>query len=102
MATPAQVRTFVELLDPTCEARPETKPLAARPASLAGLRLALLDNTKPNVGPFYEALRAALCARVPLAAVTIYRKRDSSSPLPDEVERLILAEADVVVNAIAD
>jgi hypothetical protein len=93
---------MVELLDPTCEARPEAKPLAPRPAALSGLRLALLDNTKPNVGPFYAALRAVLLARVPLAAATIYRKRDSSSPLPDEVERAILADADVIVNAMAD
>lgn len=102
MVTQAQSRAVVELLDPTCEAQPEAKPLAERPAALQGKRLALLDNTKPNVGPFYVALREALLARVPLAAATIYRKRDSSSPLPDEVERAILTEADVVVNAMAD
>lgn len=100
MATPT--RGFVELLDPTCEAHPELKPLAERPASLAGKRLALLDNTKPNVGPFYERLRAALLARAPFADVTVYRKRDSSSPVPDEVERALLAASDLVVNAMAD
>ena len=82
----------------------EAAPLSIshRVTTLAGLRLALLDNTKWNANKLLRELRDQLQAQHPLAAVNYYRKESFSRFAAPELVEKIRAENDIVVTAIGD
>lgn len=87
---------------------PESVVLAASPASLAGKRIAVLDNGKPNAATVMKRAAETLAARTG-AEVSLVTKKgpqglsaNAAIPMaPDIMERL-LAEADVVITGAAD
>lgn len=88
------------VLNPVASPRVHDRPLADRPASLAGLRIGLLDNQKANAGRLLDGVGAALVERWP--DVTIVRERKiATSPSPEAVMGR-LEECDAVILAIAD
>jgi len=82
------------------EATPLT--LAPRVKALAGLRLALLDNTKWNANKLLRGLRDRLVAKHGFAAVNYYRKESFSLNARPELIDEIAANNDIVLTAIAD
>jgi hypothetical protein len=91
------------LLDPTGddERTPDTR-LAPRPSSLAGLRVGLLDNTKPNASALLTAVADELRRRWGVASSTMYTKSYFGTPAPPSQIRAIRADCDVVVAGIGD
>ncbi|MBI3965506.1 MAG: hypothetical protein HY329_07710 [Chloroflexi bacterium] len=88
------------LLDPTDTAKPSPKA-AARLRSLAGVRVALLDNKKPNAALLLRRIGERLVAEHGVAETALFSKFIYSKPAaPDVVERL--AAYDAVVTAIGD
>jgi len=82
----------------------EAAPMATAPRvkSLAGLRLALLDNTKWNANKLLRGLRDRLSARHAFRAVNYYRKQSFSlNAAPGLIEE-IAASNDIVLTAIGD
>lgn len=87
---------------------PEMSTLAPSPASLAGKRIAVLDNGKPNAGVVMERAAATLAARTG-AAVTLVTKKgpqglsaNAAIPMAPDIFDRLLAEADVVITGAAD
>lgn len=76
--------------------------LAPRVASLAGLRLGVLDNTKWNAGRLLRGIAAQLERDAGLAAVSFYRKESFSKNAAPELLDAIAADNDVVLTAIGD
>jgi hypothetical protein len=88
------------LLDPTAEHTPARRERLARPRSLAGLTVGLLDIAKPRGDIFLDQLEAQLRGR----GVTVkrYRKPTPSRVAPLDTRLKISSECDVVIEALAD
>jgi hypothetical protein len=92
------------ILDPTgavkTTARPAA-PRAPRPASLRGVRVGLLINTKQNARPFLEEVGRLLTEKYGVS-VTARTKLNFAVPEPDEVIKEMAAEADVIITGVGD
>lgn len=88
------------LLDPTSELSPVQRPRRARPSSLEGLAVGLLDISKRRGDVFLDRLDARL--RECGLGVRRYRKPRFSILAPFELQQQIAAECDVVVEGLAD
>jgi hypothetical protein len=88
------------VLSPLGSAAGEIKTLARRPASLRGLRIGILDNSKPNADALLGRVAELLVERTGASSVAVWRKPGSSRPATviDEV----VAGADVVLTGSAD
>lgn len=93
---------------PDSEPGPITAALAPSPSSLSGLRIAVLDNGKPNADVVMTRAAETLAARTGATVSVITKKgplglsANAAIPLaPDRLE-LILAQADLVITGAAD
>jgi len=91
---------MTELLDPTSERAPLTRPRIARPQSLGGKTVALLDIAKKRGDVFLDRIEERL--RSQGHRVKRYRKARFSIVAPPELLRQIRAECDLAVEALAD
>ena len=90
----------MKVLDPTGELVVASMPLTARPPSLSGLNVGLLDITKARGDVFLDALAELLTARG--AVVSRYAKPTFTKPAPIDLRHEIAAKCDVVIEALAD
>ena len=76
------------------------EPLARRPASLTGLRIGVLDNSKPNADVLLGRVAERLVERVGGATVRRWQKPGASHPalMLDEIAGAV----DVVLTGSAD
>ena len=90
----------MKVLSPLSAGAGFVKPLAPRPASLRGLRIGVLDNSKPNADVLLGRVAELLAARTQAASVRHWRKPGSSraATMIDE----IAAAADVLLTGSAD
>mgnify|MGYP001328662100 CR=1 FL=1 len=89
------------ILDPTDERTPIRRTLTPRPEAITGT-VALLDISKPRGDVLIDRLQERLAERLPGVTFKRYRKPTFTKPAPDELVRTIVAEADLVVEALAD
>jgi hypothetical protein len=89
-----------ELLDPTAERTVETRERLARPASISGLRIGLLDISKPRGNVFLDRLEERLVERG--AHVERFRKPTFTKPAPADLRYEISTKCDLVIEALAD
>ena len=90
----------MKVLDPTSERSPASRTLAARPASLDGLTVGLLDISKPRGDVFLDQLEANLAGRG--LSVLRYAKPTFTKPAPIDLRHEISTKCDVVIEALAD
>jgi hypothetical protein len=92
-----EFRTFV---DPTGEQSPAGRVLPARPATLQGLSVGLLDIAKPRSDVFLDRIEQRLSAQ----GITVrrYRKPTMTKVAPIEIKQRIAAECNVVIEGLAD
>jgi hypothetical protein len=88
------------VLDPTGELAPALKPLSARPASLAGKTVGLLDITKARGDVFLDRLQELLQERG--LQVERFAKPTFTKPAPIDLRHEIALKCDVVIEALAD
>jgi hypothetical protein len=88
------------VLDPTGELAPAQRELTARPASLEGLTVGLLDISKPRGDVFLDRLEQLLMERG-LRTVR-YRKPTFTKNAPIDLRHEIASQCDVVIEALAD
>ena len=88
------------LLDPTAERQPVARALAARPATLAGLSVAILDISKARGNVFLDRVAELLAARG--VKVNRYRKPTFTRPAPITLRQQIAAENQLVIEGLAD
>lgn len=89
------------VLDPTDESASAHREAIARPRSLDGARVGLLDISKPRGDVFLNRFEELLSAHG-AASVRRYAKPTYAKPLPPDLRREIAAECDVVISALAD
>jgi hypothetical protein len=76
----------VRIVDPSGSEPPtRTHAVSARPASLAGARIAVLSNGKPNAGYVVGTLGRSLAERLGTAAPAMAEKPNSSVAVSDQV-----------------
>lgn len=88
------------LVDPTSELRPAARQLTARPVSLDGLTVALLDISKARG----DVVLDRLAARLASDGVTVrrYAKPTFAKPAPVDLRHEIATHCEVVIEALAD
>ena len=93
---------------PDSEPGPELARLASSPASLAGLRIAVLDNGKPNAAVVMARAAETLAARVGAEVTLVIKKgpggRSANAAIPcaEDVFARVVEEADLVLTGAAD
>jgi hypothetical protein len=90
------------VFDPRGVVEGERAALAPRVATLAGLRLGVLDNTKWNAGRLLRKTATRLDGQYGFAAVNYYCKESFSKAADPALVAQIAAENDVVLTAIGD
>jgi hypothetical protein len=88
------------VLDPTGEQQVAERQLLARPPSIDGLRVGLLDISKPRGDVFLDRLESRLTAAG--ASVQRYRKPTFTKPAPVDLRHEIATQCDLVIEALAD
>jgi hypothetical protein len=88
------------ILDPTSERSVAERQRLARPASLSGLTVGLLDISKPRGDVFLDRLEQRLVEVG--ASVKRYRKPTFTKPAPVDLRHEIATECHVVIEALAD
>lgn len=93
---------MIEILDPTTAAA--TRPLvrAPRPSSLAGTRVALVENTKVNSDRLLQKLGDLLVAEYGARETRLWRKRHASTAVDEALVEEVRRTADVAVTGIGD
>ena len=93
---------MIELLDPTTEAVAQAVAYAARPDTLAGKRVALIENTKFNSDKLLLKIGDILKSEYGVGEVKLYHKRNASVPAHEEIIEDVKKTCDLVVAGIGD
>ena len=88
------------LLDPTAERSPTIRPRLARPASLDGLIVGIMDISKPRGDVFLDRLDQRLTERG--IQVKRYAKPTMTRPAPLPLRQQMGTEIDVMIEGLAD
>jgi hypothetical protein len=88
------------ILDPTGEQTVVEREVLARPTSLDGLTVGLLDISKPRGNVFLDRVEERL--RGLGAEVRRYSKPTFTKPAPVDLRHQITTECQVVIEALAD
>jgi hypothetical protein len=88
------------VLDPTSERVPASRPLLARPTSLEGATVGLLDISKARGDVFLDRLDELL--RGGGLKVLRFAKPTFTKPAPVDLRHEIAMQCDVVIEALAD
>ena len=91
----------MQIIDPTDEREPIRRALTARPEAISGT-VALLDISKPRGDVLIARLEERLAERLPGVTLKRYKKPTFTKPAPETLRREIAAEADFIVEALAD
>ena len=90
------------ILDPV--SIPTTKKLALtpRPQSIGGLRIAVVDNTKPNFNIFMDRIEELLLSRYGVGSVSRYVKPGRTVGVAANVVAEIKAKCDFAITGLGD
>jgi len=92
----------MDMVDPSGRSVAASKALAKRPASLTGVVVGLLDNSKPNARALLDGVGQALRERFGAREIRLWDKPGSSRAAATEVLDDIAAACDVALTASAD
>ncbi len=90
----------ITMLDPTSELSSVNRQPIARPTSLEGLTIGLLDISKARGDVLLNRIESLLNDRGLMTKR--YMKPTFSRPAPDVLQQQIATECDVVIEALAD
>jgi hypothetical protein len=92
----------MKIFDPTSRPVERAVEVASRPATLRGLRLGLVDNTKFNSDTLLRKLAGRLAHRHGVTVTVTNRKRSPSHEIDEGGVRALRAQADLVISGIGD
>ena len=98
--TRTTINTVRFVLDPTSERNPSQRHILARPNSLKGLTVGLLDISKARGDVFLDQLERRLVGVG--ASVKRFRKPTFTKPAPVDLRHEIAITCNVVIEALAD
>ena len=90
----------ITVLDPTNESTPASRQLLARPRSIEGLTVGLLDISKPRGDVFLNRIEELLTERG--AKVLRFKKPTFTKPAPVDLRHEIATQCNLVIEALAD
>ena len=93
---------MIEILDPTVEISTQAIKFVARPDSLAGKRVGLVENTKFNSDRLLQKIGDILVADYGAADARMWRKHNASVPAHEGIVQELRATCDVMVAGIGD
>jgi hypothetical protein len=93
---------MIEFLDPTAEAIAQEVPRVPGLPSLAGKRVALIDNTKTNSDRLLEKIGDILKVEHGVAETRVWRKRNPSVPIEDPALAEVRDKFDIAVAGVGD
>ncbi len=96
-----RAREKILVYEPAAEAPGGCAPAAARPATLNGKSVGLINNTKDLTDEIFDALGAGLQEQFPEVRILRYRKKSVSGAPAALLER-VEGECDAVVCALGD
>lgn len=92
-----------KLLNPTgSDRRAIDSSLAPRPASLRGLTIGLLGNTKPNAEVLLSEIAGELKDRYDVGEFRSYTKDYFGTPVKPDLLAQVVADCDMVITAVGD
>ena len=91
----------VRIVSPEGRVHVPRAPLAPAPADLAGLRIAVLDNGKPNAALLMTEIAQRVAERTDAHLAFVVAKGTAATPAEPEILQQ-LAAADLVVTGSAD
>ena len=91
----------MKIYTPEGEIGPEPVSLAPSPSVLAGRRIGILDNTKPNAGVLLGRMAERLAERTG-ATVTLVETKNAALAAPDDVLERLSKEVKLVLTGSAD
>jgi hypothetical protein len=92
----------LEILDPTVEPRRQPLTFVARPDSLAGKRVGLVENTKYNSDKLLIRIGEILKSEYGASETRMFRKHNSSVPAHEEIIQEVRKTCDVIVAGVGD
>ncbi len=93
----------VVIVDPAAEDEaPEQLAGARRLATLTGIRLGMIDNSKHMAAELMAEVEVLLRERYGVREFTRYRKANPSVPTPPEVLAGLVSSCDGIVHGVAD
>ena len=92
----------LEILDPTVEPRRQPLTFVARPDSLRGKRVGLVENTKYNSDKLLVKIGEILVKDYGAASTKMWRKHNAGVPAHDEIIDEARRGVDVVVAGVGD
>jgi hypothetical protein len=92
----------MDILDPIGDTAATARTLAPRPASLHGVVIGVLDNSKPNARVLLEGVARVLAAKLGARDVRVWRKPGASVGATAAVLDEIAAQCGAVLTASAD
>ena len=92
----------IVILDPVSKPKVIEIRINPRPKNIAGLRVAMVDNTKPNFSIFLDRIEEHLVNQYKVASVTRYRKPGRTQPLAQQVISEIKEKCDIAITGLAD
>ena len=93
---------MIEIFDPTLEPSATPRRTAPRPRTLAGLRVALIDNTKLNSDRLLEKIGARLQSDHGIAGTRRWRKRNASVSVDEAHIEEIRRACDIAIAGVGD
>ncbi len=78
------------------------RSLAASPSTLAGRRIAVLDNGKPGAAFILEELAGNLSRRTQSEFVGVFAKGSAATPCEDDLFQDLVGRADIILTGTAD
>lgn len=92
----------IVILDPVSLPKIKKLQLNARPKSMAGLRVAVVDNTKPNFNIFMDKIQELLIGKYQVASVARYVKPGRTVGVAASVVAEIKANYDFAITGLGD
>jgi hypothetical protein len=92
----------IQILDPTTEVNPRRIAYAARPGTLEGLTIGLIDNTKHNSDQLLLRIANILEEKHGAKAHIIRKKKSSGAAPHEEIVEELKANCDVIVAGVGD
>ncbi|MEZ5244184.1 MAG: hypothetical protein R2707_03740 [Acidimicrobiales bacterium] len=92
---------MVKIYSPAGETGPAPVSLAPPLPLLAGARIGVLDNTKPNAGVLLNRMAIRLAERTG-ASVTLVETKNAALAAPDDVLERLSKEVELVLTGSAD
>lgn len=92
----------IVILDPVSRAASEALSINPRPDHIVGLRVGMLDNTKPNFNLFLDTVEEKLRNEYKVGSIVRFRKPGRTLPVDPAVMAELKEKCDIVITGLGD